>query len=989
MKRLTIILLTLTLALPLYAFDWGENYKIDSYLPVTANTYEFSTGGSLDATSITYTIYRISDGAEIVGATTMTKSHGKDGGYLNNVQLTTAAGFAADTAYEVIIDATVGGTTVNLIHTFYVTSGVTVRLFNLASAEPIGNVFSGLVGVGTGVNQIALTGGAVTVGTNNDKTGYELSGTQSFDNTGTWTGSMSGSVGSVAGDVSGKVLGGGVSTVTGTGARVVDAAGNNVASAASLTTVEDKVDTLDTVADSILADTGTDGVVVASGSKTGYALSGTQTFNMTGNITGNVIGSLTGDVGGKVLGGGAGTITGTGARVVDASGSNVAPASTALSNATWTAEKAGYIDAAISSRLATSGYTAPDNASITAILADTGTDGVVVASGSKGGYSLAADQSTVTVGTVNAATLANGAHGGAAATLTLGGAGGLTGSITGNLSGSVGSVTGAVGSVTAGVTLADDAITAGKFDETTAFPLASADTGATAVARTGADSDTLETLSDQLDTVGTNVSSVLSDTGTDGVVVAAGSKTGYSVNELTAPALADLFNTDSGTTYAAAATGSVVKEMADNAGGSALTVPAIVAGVWDALLEDYTVVGSTGAGLAAAGSLGDPWSTVIPGSYDPGTAGYIIGGNLNAPTATIDTVVDAIKAKTDSLNFTGTDVKATLDGEAVTLADGAHGGAAATLTLGGAGGLTGAITGNLSGSVGSVTGSVDSVTDPVALTSAYDAAKTAAQAGNAMTLTSAYDAAKTAAQAGDAMTLTAAYDAAKIAAAPGSAMTLLGDQSVNVSKVGNVAVTGPDDLKADVSTIAANVASILGHTGTTGVIVAPASTVNANVLTIESVDATDQMDAHGGLGGDATAANQTAILNYLSNGTYGLSALQILLADVPALAEFFTVDSGQTYTTAVEGSVVAELANGAVSLGHGLNTWTYTVTSSGTPIASVTVWVTTDAAGKNIVARGTTDAFGVVTFHLDTGTWYVWRTKAGWTFTNPDTETVP
>lgn len=63
----------------------------------------------------------------------------------------------------------------------------------------------------------------------------------------------------------------------------------------------------------------------------------------------------------------------------------------------------------------------------------------------------------------------------------------------------VGSVTGAVGSVTAGVTLANDAITAAKFDETTAFPLKSADTGATAVARTGADSDTLETLSDQID----------------------------------------------------------------------------------------------------------------------------------------------------------------------------------------------------------------------------------------------------------------------------------------------------------------------------------------------------------------------------------------------------------------------------------------------------------------------------------------------------------
>ena len=57
----------------------------------------------------------------------------------------------------------------------------------------------------------------------------------------------------------------------------------------------------------------------------------------------------------------------------------------------------------------------------------------------------------------------------------------------------------AVGSA---MTLADDAITAGKFDETTAYPLKSADSAATQVARTGADGDTLETLSDQIDGVG-------------------------------------------------------------------------------------------------------------------------------------------------------------------------------------------------------------------------------------------------------------------------------------------------------------------------------------------------------------------------------------------------------------------------------------------------------------------------------------------------------
>jgi hypothetical protein len=54
-------------------------------------------------------------------------------------------------------------------------------------------------------------------------------------------------------------------------------------------------------------------------------------------------------------------------------------------------------------------------------------------------------------------------------------------------------------------TLADDAITASKFDETTAYPIKSDDSGSTKIARTGADSDTLETLSDQIDSITTDV----------------------------------------------------------------------------------------------------------------------------------------------------------------------------------------------------------------------------------------------------------------------------------------------------------------------------------------------------------------------------------------------------------------------------------------------------------------------------------------------------
>lgn len=172
----------------------------------------------------------------------------------------------------------------------------------------------------------------------------------------------------------------------------------------------------------------------------------------------------------------------------------------------------------------------------------------------------------------------------------------------------------AVGSA---MTLADDAITAAKFDESTAFPLKSADTGATAVARTGADGDTLETISDQLDAVPT------------------------------------------------------AEENADQ--------------VWDEAIAGHAGVGSTGEQLAAAGAAGDPWATAIPGAYGAGTAGKIVGDNLNATVgsrsshdaAAVKTAIEAagshlalIKAKTDLglINTTWTDAKAAYLDEAISAA---------------------------------------------------------------------------------------------------------------------------------------------------------------------------------------------------------------------------------------------------------------------------------------------------------------------------------
>jgi len=95
---------------------------------------------------------------------------------------------------------------------------------------------------------------------------------------------------------------------------VTDAAGTNVAA----DIIAMKADTA-----AILLDTGTDGVVVAAGSKTGYSLTattglGNQTADITGNLSGSV-GSVTGAVGSVT--GAVGSVTGAVGSVTGAVGS--------------------------------------------------------------------------------------------------------------------------------------------------------------------------------------------------------------------------------------------------------------------------------------------------------------------------------------------------------------------------------------------------------------------------------------------------------------------------------------------------------------------------------------------------------------------------------------------------------------------------------------------------------------------------------------------
>jgi len=221
--------------------------------------------------------------------------------------------------------------------------------------------------------------------------------------------------------------------------------------------------------------------------------------------------------------------------------------------------------------------------------------------------------------------------------------------------------------------------------------------------------DTGTTLDAALAVVDANVDSILADTGTDGVVVAAGSKTGYtltattglgnqtaditgnlsgSVGSVTASVTVGTNNDKTGYALSAAGVDAIFDEptaghVTAGTYGVAITdtladtnelqtddVPGLIAAlndptaaaiadaVWDEAIAGHLGAGSTGEALNAAGAAGDPWTTTLPGAYGAGSAGYIIGNNVNAPIATVDTVVDAIKAKTDSLTFTNSGVVA-------------------------------------------------------------------------------------------------------------------------------------------------------------------------------------------------------------------------------------------------------------------------------------------------------------------------------------------
>lgn len=92
------------------------------------------------------------------------------------------------------------------------------------------------------------------------------------------------------------------------------------------------------------------------------------------------------------------------------------------------------------------------------------------------------------------------------------------------------------------------------------------------------------------------------------------------------------------------------------AGGTPPTVGEIADAVWDEATSGHSTAGSTGKALTDAGSAGDPWSTALPGAYGSGTAGKIVGDNINATVSSraTQTSVDDVPTNGELATALGT-----------------------------------------------------------------------------------------------------------------------------------------------------------------------------------------------------------------------------------------------------------------------------------------------------------------------------------------------
>lgn len=204
----------------------------------------------------------------------------------------------------------------------------------------------------------------------------------------------------------------------------------------------------------------------------------------------------------------------------------------------------------------------------------------------------------------------------------------LTGNVTGNLSGSVGSVTGAVGSVTGNVG-GNVTGSVGSISGIT-FP---SNFSALLIGGTGhiSNVDTLTTYTGNTPQSGDAYARLGAPAGASvsADIASVFSRIGLPAGASIAADIASI-KTDTGTTIPGRLPAALVGGKMDSNISTYTSGEDPATLVLGATAASWNTAGTIGAKINAAGSAGDPWATLLPGSYASGTAGNIIGNNLNA-----------------------------------------------------------------------------------------------------------------------------------------------------------------------------------------------------------------------------------------------------------------------------------------------------------------------------------------------------------------------
>mgnify|MGYP001262242244 CR=1 FL=1 len=88
-------------------------------------------------------------------------------------------------------------------------------------------------------------------------------------------------------------------------------------------------------------------------------------------------------------------------------------------------------------------------------------------------------------------------------------------------------------------------------------------------------------------------------------------------------------------------------------------------------------------------------------------------------------------------------------------------------------------------------------------------------------------------------------------------------------------------------------------------------------------------------------------------------------------------------------AAIPPLDGAIASGGRGAVEWSYQLLNQhARPIAQADIHVSTDPTGRDVVALARTDATGVARFRLSPGEVFLWRSRSGCVFQNPDPRTI-